>query len=619
MHQVLVLLVNSLTKFMADEYDALHVLENFGQTPEFPCWSSISQFNNTLGELPAVWLAGDGILHRGRDTCADAQPAEAVLTHSLGIAEATETLLASEAAVTRAADTTKGQLNSVVDGKIVNGDHSSAQTLDDGLQVGVTLGAVDRGSEAEVVDVGNGENVLRRRGLCAEEGQDRGEALILGDAHVGRHVCEESRLEVVALGVVRMVVTLAPSKKTGSLGDGLVDEFLEAIEGGVRDHGTNISLRTQAESLDTRRKQLDELIVDGAGGNDTLDTDTVLASSLEGSAKDDFRDALEITGSRVENDKGVLAAELGNNRSETLGSTGSNMVGDALGADKGDVAHTRVGGEMAGGLGPAHDSLDKLGVKAMGGEGAAGDTGKVGTRPSRLLRDLDDDAVARKERTNNGTNEVVEGIVPADKGSNDTQGLIVHRVALIHHEEVGRTSRGTQGLLAVDERPLDLLNRDEDLAKLSIDHGLAAVQASNLDDLLRIVEDVLHHRAQHGAALVKRGLGPCLLSGSRSRNGAVDGGRRRGVYVAEELPCGRGVALNGGAAGDLYGGDVDVGARLGDLGRRDRVAAGAARGGRHGGIGYGVGDTDEEDGGEDGSDGGDGREGVLSVRCVQRG
>lgn len=347
--------------------------------------------------------------------------------------------------------------------------------------------------------------------------------------------------------------------------------------------------------------------MDGSGADDTLNADAVLAGGLESSSKDDLGDTGEVLGSRVENDKGVLASQLKNNWGETLGSTGSDMMSHRLRSDKGNMANPRVRGQMVGGLRPARDSLDQLRIMAVCDESSPGDAGEPLARPRSLLRDLDDDAVAGKERADDGAQHVVEGVVPADEGGDDAEGLVVDRVALVHHEEVGWAAFGAESLFAMGKRPLDLLDRDKNLAELRINHRLATVQPGNLANLLGIVQHILHQTPQHGPPLLKGRLAPLLLGVPRARDGAVNGRGRRRVHEAEELARRRGVALDGGAAGELDAGLVDGRVGLRELGRGHGVAAGWDWGGQAGDADQDEGEEDGESGCDEGDDGFTGR------------
>lgn len=166
---------------------------------------------------------------------------------------------------------------------------------------------------------------------------------------------------------------------------------------------------------------------------------------MKGAPEDDVDDARQVAvfpaAGGLEDDEGVFTAELGDDGREALCCAGGDVVGDGLRADEGDVTDSRVRRQVAGCLGPANDRLDELRIVAVSDEGAAGNVEEVAARPGRLLRNLDEDGVAGEERADDGAHEVVEGIVPADERRNNTQRLVVHRVALVRHEEVRRPGR----------------------------------------------------------------------------------------------------------------------------------------------------------------------------------
>lgn len=122
------------------------------------------------------------------------------------------------------------------------------------------------------------------------------------------------------------------------------------------------------------------------------------------------------------------------------------------------------------------------------------------------------------------------------------------------------------------DRPLQLLGRNQDLAQLSVHHGLAAVEASHPADLLLVIEDMLEQGTEDGAALAERGLGPFGLGGVGLVDGAVDALGRRRVDEAEELAGGRGVALDRGGSGDFDRGVLEDVFFLGVVGFGNIVA-----------------------------------------------
>lgn len=325
---------------------------------------------------------------------------------------------------------------------------------------------------------------------------------------------------------------------------------------------------------------------------------------MKGAPEDDVADAGEIAvfpaAGGLEHDEGVFAAELGDDGREALGGAGGDVVGDGLRADEGDVADAWVRCQVACSLRPASHHLDKLRIVTVSSKGATRNVEEVPARPGRLLGYLDHDAVAAEERADDGAHEVVEGVVPADQRGHHAERLVVHRVALIRHEQVGRSAGRPKGLFAVRERPLDLLDGDEDLAQLGVHHGLAAIQAGNLANLLGVVHDVLHERAQDCFALRKgRRISPFPLRLCCGGNGTIDAVFGGGFDGAEELSRGGRVALDGGASGNPYVGLFD--GRF-FLGQRWGIHEVPARIGRPGRLSKGGASSDDEaadEGGEE--------------------
>ena len=67
----------------------------------------------------------------------------------------------------------------------------------------------------------------------------------------------------------------------------------------------------------------------------------------------------------------------------------------------------------------------------------------------------------------------MEGVVPAHAGGDNAKWLIVDCVSLVGHEEVCGSGGGREGCFAVLERPLQLLDCDENLAQVSVNPRLA--------------------------------------------------------------------------------------------------------------------------------------------------
>lgn len=59
-----------------------------------------------------------------------------------------------------------------------------------------------------------------------------------------------------------------------------------------------------------------------------------------------------------------------------------------------------------------------------GMQGASDNLQKVQTAPASLFAWFDNNGIPRKQGRDDGRDEIVEGIVPADAGGNDTKGFI---------------------------------------------------------------------------------------------------------------------------------------------------------------------------------------------------
>lgn len=202
------------------------------------------------------------------------------------------------------------------------------------------------------------------------------------------------------------------------------------------------------------------------------------------------------------------------------------------------------------------------------------DAGVVCCAPARLLANLDHDAVAGEDGADDGAYEVVEGVIPADEGRHDAQWLIMHRALLVGQQQVRRPLRGSQGLLAVLDGPLELLGRHHDLAQLRVDHGLARVERADPTDLLLVVEDVLQYRAQHPPPLGEARPGPFLLCCGGLCDGTVEAGGGRRVHEAQKLAGGWRIALYSRRSGGLDVRGLQHRCFLGQLWRRDRISEG---------------------------------------------
>lgn len=586
-------------------------LDHCPQSLRLASKGAVAELDDALGELPALLLVGDGISDGWGDGGADAGPAEPVLADSLDVAHGAQAFLAGEASVPGAVDAAKGELDGVEGGEVVDGDHTGAEALDDGLEAGVTLGAEDGGAEVVACVVGDGKDVGGRGGFGFHEGEDGGKTLAVGNLHLSVNVGNQGWLEVVTLGEIGVLISLATTHQASALFDGIINKHLQTRESHLGNHGTHVFELTNTQRPDAGLEESEELFVDGGGRNDTLNADAVLASGLERSAENDFDDAVQVASCRVEDDEGVLAAELGEYRGQAPGGAGSNHLGNLVGADKGDVANGRVRSQVVSSGRPAKDDLNELGIEAIDDKGSTDDVGEVEAGPDTVLRDLDDDAVASEDGTDDGAHHVVEGVVPAHKGSNDAKRLVVDSIALVRHEEVGRAARDLEGLLAVVKGPLNLLEGDENLAKLGVNQRLPAIDAGDSADFFGIIEDVLQERTQDSLALLEGSVFPCPLGGLGGLDSTVDAVLGRGVCDLEKLAGGGGVAIDGCGTGDVYAGLVDSPLGFGRLELGDLIDQDFGTESGAGGLGSETGDDQGEDDGGYGSGNG---KGLLSRR-----
>lgn len=87
------------------------------------------------------------------------------------------------------------------------------------------------------------------------------------------------------------------------------------------------------------------------------------------------------------------------------------------------------------------------------------------------------------------TRDVSPNLLPTNTSSNYTQRLISDLILLVHHKKVGRSRFRTERFLAMVNGPLESLSRDKDLAKTSIDTGLARVQTGDGRDVVLVSQD----------------------------------------------------------------------------------------------------------------------------------
>lgn len=88
---------------------------------------------------------------------------------------------------------------------------------------------------------------------------------------------------------------------------------------------------------------------------------------------------------------------------------------------------------------PTSDRVDDVRRVTTCSERSSHNVGEEDRRPCRVLRVLNNNSIAREDTRDHGSNEVVEGIVPADTGGNDTQRLITDLIRLVEHKKVGRS------------------------------------------------------------------------------------------------------------------------------------------------------------------------------------
>jgi len=185
--------------------------------------------------------------------------------------------------------------------------------------------------------------------------------------------------------------------------------------------------------------------------------------------------------------------------------------------------------------------------------------------PGRVLGHLDDDGISCIDGRDDGSEHVVEWVVPRDDRRNYTQGHVLDAGRLVGHEHVGRAVLGGQDALAVGDGPADLLKRDEDLAKGSVNNYvnrlgaaahenaggertcLARVPRSHAGNLLLVVEQVLVDDLEDLRSLVKGRVGPLGLRGAAALDRLDHLGGRHCGHRAQH------VARRGVKALDLVG------------------------------------------------------------------
>ena len=270
-----------------------------------------------------------------------------------------------------------------------------------------------------------------------DDRHDGGEDFLLGDGHCRGDVHEQGRLKVVALGVVGVREALAPDEQPGAVPHGLLDEPLEPIKQAVRDHRPDVdpgpSLGpgpdrdrhdvAEPERVHARDHLVYEALVEGCVHDEALNADAVLSGGLESGAHPRVGEEGDV--GRVEHHARVLAAELEHGRGPGLGRLDGDLAADFLGADKGEVPEPHVTREGLDRVGQARDHLHELGRVAARDERGADGPHKVERGPRDVLARLDHDRVAGEEGGDDGRQEVVQRVVPADDRTDEANGLEV--------------------------------------------------------------------------------------------------------------------------------------------------------------------------------------------------
>lgn len=98
-------------------------------------------------------------------------------------------------------------------------------------------------------------------------------------------------------------------------------------------------------------------------------------------------------------------------------------------------------------------------------------------------------------------------LLPAHARSHHTQRFIPDLVLLVHHEQIRRTRTRQQCLLAVINRPLEFLGRNQNLSEAGINFGLPRVEAGDRGNVVLVNENPsleymsvspLHTRCKNG-------------------------------------------------------------------------------------------------------------------------
>ena len=169
-------------------------------------------------------------------------------------------------------------------------------------------------------------------------------------------------------------------------------------------------------------------------------------------------------------------------------------------------------------------------------------------RPRDLLGDLHHHRVAREERRDGRPEHVLQRVVPRADDADDAERLVEDRGLLVQ-EEPARHALGAEVLLAVRDRPAELLADRPDLAHHRVLAGLAGVADHDLAELVRVVEHVGEDGLEEAAALREGALPPALLRDARPRDLGADHVRPVHRHLAEGRVGGRLAAVDdlGGA------------------------------------------------------------------------
>lgn len=163
-------------------------------------------------------------------------------------------------------------------------------------------------------------------------------------------------------------------------------------------------------------------------------------------------------------------------------------------------------------------------------------------------------------------------LLPAYTSSNDTQWLPSDLIVFVHHQEICWSPLRSQCFFSMPYSPFDLLYRNQDFSKRSIDLRLTRIKACHRSDSLLIIEDVavrrprsiahplpsfcisnvLQKRLQNPSSLLECRFRPRILCFCSLAYGSIDSVRRRRVYVPEKLSIGWTIALNSSGARFLY-------------------------------------------------------------------